>query len=1140
VSAAALPDAAARARIERDLDTTLVVEAAAGTGKTTQLIRRMIAVLREGRATIEQMVAVTFTEKAAGEMKLRLREQLDASLASATAQERDRLLDALAGLELAQINTIHGFCADLLRERPIEAGIDPLFEVLDEAAADRVLEQAFDGWFERVLADPGEGVRRILRRASFRAERIGPREQLVSACRELCEHRDFEARYDAPVYDRRACIDGLVSGLRALAQFAASVPESRDRLAQALRFFARIVADVDERERTRARDYDGLEAELHLLARPTRYEWEWNGGRGRLADGIERAEVIALRDRVRAELNAFVRYAEADLAAKLQVELREVVTERERLKHKLGALDFVDLLLRTRDLLARDAAVRAELQARYTHLFVDEFQDTDPLQAEIVLLLAADERAGEGRTVPGKLFVVGDPKQSIYRFRRADVSLYERIKAKLCASGAELLHLTTSFRSVPDIQRVVNVAFSRVMRGAADGSQAEYVALQAYRTGSADQPAVIALPVPEPYGPSGRLTKRAVEASYPHAVAAFVDWLLRHSGFRVEEDGDATAIEARHVCLLFRRFQGFGQDMTRGVVRALEARRIPHVLVGGRSLHGREEAIALRAALCAIEWPDDELNVYATLRGPFFAISDEELLCFREQRAEGIERLHPLCAPSPAQAEAHPAVTSALAILGALHRGRNRRPVADTIARLLEATRAHAGVAIWPTGEQALANLLAMMDAARAFEAHGATSFRAFVDWLERQSERGDGSEATIVEEGTDGVRLMTVHKAKGLEFPVVVLCDPTASIAPASASRYTDLERGLWAQRLCGCRPQALLDHEAEVIRHDEAEHVRLAYVAATRARDLLVVPVFGDGAGERPGMGWVDLLAPALYPEPGLRRTPRPAPQCPAFGDDTVLKRPAYAPPPGSGIAPGLHSGFGGATSVVFWDPAALALGAQPVGGVRQQHLLTATERSPRWLEAYEAFRLERARLLERSATATLVARSVTALAAAAPPGAEVAVERTAAPREGRPRGARFGTLVHAVLAHVPLAADERAVTDMATLQQRVLGATDGERVAAVLAVLSALAHPLMQRAAQAAECRREVPLLERLADGTIAHGIADLVFREPGGWVVVDFKTDVEVKATGPYAAQLGRYVDAVRAATAEPVRGLLLAV
>ena len=161
-----LPDAEARRRILTEFGTTLFVEAAAGTGKTTALVGRIVALVREGLGTLDRIVAVTFTEKAAGEMKLRLRTEIERARQDAAPEERRRLERALSELELARIGTIHSFCGDLLRERPVEAGVDPLFEIVAENEAGDLADQAFESWFQAVLADPPEGVRRILRRRS--------------------------------------------------------------------------------------------------------------------------------------------------------------------------------------------------------------------------------------------------------------------------------------------------------------------------------------------------------------------------------------------------------------------------------------------------------------------------------------------------------------------------------------------------------------------------------------------------------------------------------------------------------------------------------------------------------------------------------------------------------------------------------------------------------------------------------------------------------------------------------------------------------------------------------------------------------------------------------------------------------------
>jgi ATP-dependent helicase/nuclease subunit A len=1195
---APLPDAAARLRICDDLRTTLIVEAAAGTGKTTALVSRIVAVLRkapeDGGGTLDRIVAVTFTEKAAGEMKLRLRAEIERARTrlSAGPDERARLDEALAHLEAARIGTIHSFCADLLRERPVEARVDPLFQVAAADQAEALFDQAFDAWFQRTLNDPPEGVRRMLRRRP-RGDAYGPCDQLRDAAYKLAEHRDFTRPWRRDAFDRDQAIDAILERLAALAELGAAAERGSDYLAQNLLVLDRYLAELRRREDvTGGRDYDGLEAELVEVARWK--EWRWKGAGKAYGADLTRAEVLLRRDQVKAELDALNARAGAHLAACLERELRPPIEAYDALKTRAGKLDFLDLLLRARDLILSSRAVREELQTRFSHLFVDEFQDTDPLQAEILLLLATDDPAEtdwtRARPVPGKLFLVGDPKQSIYRFRRADVALYEATKARLVERGASVLFLSTSFRSAPSLQAAVNAAFAPLMQGegGAAASQARYVALERFRSDPVDQPTVVALAVPRPYGEYGKITDFRVRQSIPDAVGAFIHTLIKERRWTVTERVRPDArvpLEARHICLLFKRFQTYGEDTTRAYVRALEARRIPHVLVGGRSFHDREEVMAVRNALLAVEWPDDELSVYATLRGPLFALTDDLLLLYRDR----FRRLHPLqrlddgALELAAEDGTRPLeeVAAALSVLGRLHRERNRRPIADTIGRLLDETRAHAGIAIWPTGEQALANVLRVMDLGRRFETANATSFRAFVERLEVDAERGEAAEAPVVEEGTEGVRIMTVHRAKGLEFPVVILADPTSPAVHQNRSRHVDPELGLWAEPLAGCVPAELVERRDEVLRRDREEAVRLAYVAATRARELLVVPAVGDargsgGGGAQPGgggasEGWLDVLHPVLYPAPGARRHAKPAPGCPAFGTDSVLERPARCEADErEAVAPGLHAPQRGEHRVVWWDPHTLELDREPEAGLRQQRILQADmsgavsstvgvgERS------HEVWQAARQRAIHdgsvptvRVKTATELSNEATRAAAAAENDGRaghsdalpvISFEQTAAVREGRPGGKRFGTLVHAVLAEVDLRAGEEEVAAMAAAQARLLGAPAEEAEAAAASAREALRHPLLLRAAESAargECERETPLLLQQDDGTIVEGVVDLAFRErvgdAGVWTVVDFKTGTDAGAVrAGQEMQLRLYVRAISEATGERARGVVLKV
>ena len=1142
-------DTEARRRIREDLDATLFVEAAAGTGKTTELVARIVALLESGRATLEQIVAVTFTEKAAGEMKLRLRAEIE------RARERDGLspserafLDgALGQLEIAHIGTIHGFCADLLRERPVEAGVDPLFEVAPEDEQRELLDGAFDAWFQRTLADPPEGVRRVLRRRTRGPNAVGPRASLRAAAEKLLEHRDFTAAWKRTPFDRTAEIDRVMDRLATLAPLAEQASKRDSYLARSFRELKGFVDDSAHREAVRGRDYDGLEAELRQFLRAR--HWRWKGSGKWFGKGLERDDVLAQRDAVRADIVALLERAEAELASHLREELRPLVATYESLKERMGKLDFLDLLLRARDLVRDDRAVREQLQSRFSHFFVDEFQDTDPLQTELLMLLAADE-PGETdwrqvRPLPGKLFLVGDPKQSIYRFRRADVEIYESVKQRLSQHGAAVLHLTRSFRSVPSLQSAVNASFEPVMSGAESGSQARYVALEPFRPETQGQPSVVALPVPRPYGDYRTIVRWKIEESFPDAVGAFVDWLIHESGWTVAErdrPDEHVPIRARHVCLLFRRFRRFRDDMTRPYVRALEVRRVPHVLVGGRSFHDREEVLAIRNALCAIEWPEDELRVFASLRGPLFALGDAALLAFRHR----VGRLHPLRRLNPDSLEdSDRAVGEALDVLGRLHIGRNHRPVAETLVRLLEAVRAHAGIAIWPTGEQSLANCLRMVDLARRFERGGASSFRAFVERMEDDAERGESQEAPAVEEGTEGVRIMTVHKAKGLEFPVVILTDPTCNATMDVQTRHVDAEKGLWAEPLCGCVPQDLLDAREQEARRDREEAVRLSYVAATRARDLLVLPVIGDPTNAE-GEGWLDVMNPAIFPEPEQRRAATAAEGCPEFGADSVFERPDNVDrgPKGS-IAPGSHQPQAGSHRVVWWDPAVLELDQEQSVGLRQERILEADEgdiAADEGIRAHERWQAARKEALERGAEPLLRVEPVTSLAEPNEDGSCVELAEVTSDRDSRPSGRRFGTLVHATLAAVDLQADASAVHQTVQAQGRLVGASSDELAAAAIAVEAALTHPLLRRAALAkgrGELRRETPVMLLQQNGTLAEGVVDLAFREESRWIVVDFKTDRELEPRRrEYEAQVRLYVAAVAQATGEPAEGCLL--
>jgi len=1137
-----LDDCAARERIRTSLSESLLVEASAGTGKTTELIARIVSVLASGATTIDHIVAVTFTNKAAGELKLRLRQELDCARdAVGTEVERKNIEEALEHLEEASIGTIHSFCAQILRERPVEAVVDPAFEELSEQQSSRIYERAFRAWIQRKLTEGAPALRRALVRLAARNSGEGgaPVDQLKYAAWKLIEWRDHPAPWRQVPFDRDVEIDGLVEQVKLIGEAASLCAKPFDNLVKSLRPAQAVVTWIQRSEAaTRGRDYDTLESFLIKLLGDLKKDTK--KGSGFFAESLPREQVVEARGQLITNLEKFQAAADADLAATLRTEMWDLVVRYDELKRRAGKLDFVDLLILARDLVRGNAEVRRYLQQRFTHIFIDEFQDTDPLQAEILLLLTSDDpEQSDWHAVvpkPGKLFVVGDPKQSVYKFRRADVVLYRGIRDALAARGVGVVQLTASFRALHPIQECVNAAFHSEMRDDADAGQAAYSPLHGDTAAIENQPSVIALPVPRPYG-SSRVSKSAIDECLPGTIVGFVEWLVRESGWSVRDPEDPARllpVTERQICILFRRFTNYGRDVTRDYVKDLEAREIPHLLVGSKSFHSREEIETLRAALTAIEWPDDELSVFAALKGSLFGISDSTLLRFRHQfnRLNLFVRLE-----ENIEAEFRP-VAEALRLLAELHRQRNRRPIADTVNSLLEATRAHAGFALRPAGHQVLANVYRVSDLARGFELSGGISFRGFVEELEAQSEKAESSEAPVLEEGAEGVRIMTVHAAKGLEFPIVILADMTANLAAGDPDRYVDAKQHLCATRLLRCAPWELRDNEAQERLREQAEGVRVAYVAATRARDLLVVPAVGDEERD----GWLGPLNKAIYPARDRYRNATRAVGCPEFGDSSVIDRPFYAREEHS-VKPGMHSPQQGQHSVVWWDPRKLKLHAPANLGLRQEEILTAeaAEIESPSMVVYKGWveKRERAGAASQTKQFDIFTASETS---SSPTDFEVEVSIESIEKNaGRPTGARFGTLVHTILRDAALDADHAAVSALAAVHGRLLGGTAEEIEHATKSAGAALSHPLLARARLATRVHREYPILLRLDGSRVLEGVIDLAFEADGAWNIVDFKTDADLASSrAHYKRQLQWYSLAISRLNKMPVRAYLLSI
>ncbi|MFY9549739.1 MAG: UvrD-helicase domain-containing protein, partial [Thermoanaerobaculia bacterium] len=460
---AALPDEAARRAIREDLDTTLLVEAAAGTGKTESLVERMVALIRTGRTSIDRLSAVTFTIKAAAELSQRFQTRLEEAARRSQGDERARIEAALARLDTAFVGTIHAFCERLLRERPVEAGVDPGFDEMEQPEDEAARQEAWERYAEKLFSQESP----VLSHLSALGIRL---EDLRKTFDELCENEDVRPAVppESPPPDfsgeRRAVARFLRSAEADLP--AEAPPDGWSDFQEAARRALRLEAllDLDDP----AEFVEVLEALDRARKKPREA--------GRLAPAYE----ALCRDVIGPALQRWREYSYPIAMAAAVPAVADYAAWRRR--H--GRLNFQDLLLLARDLLRDHPRVRRDFQERFLPILVDEFQDTDPIQAEILFYLTGKntgERDWRAATpIPGSLFVVGDPKQSIYRFRRADIETYGLVRDRIEKAG-RVLRLSTNFRSTGRLCGWLNGVFRGLLPAGAAREQAAFVPLEAHR-----------------------------------------------------------------------------------------------------------------------------------------------------------------------------------------------------------------------------------------------------------------------------------------------------------------------------------------------------------------------------------------------------------------------------------------------------------------------------------------------------------------------------------------------------------------------------------------------------------------------------------------------------------------------------------
>jgi ATP-dependent exoDNAse (exonuclease V) beta subunit len=740
----------------------LFLDAAAGSGKTAVLVERFARAVLDDGIDVGAILTITFTEKAAAEMRDRIR----ARFVEVGAVDQARATEG------AFISTIHGFCARLLRVHALAAGIDPRFSVLDENEAGRLGDGAFDGALSELAAIEG-GV-------------------------------DLIAAYTPA--GLRAAILGVYGQLRSRGEMFPSLPalgpaQPPDR-GEVLAAGAVVAAELGSVVDPGARVLDALERLARLetvLSVPVPWPGDLDavalpGGNGAALCTPACEAYTAGLARLRAACGHVWALRSRGLLDRL---LREFGERYGALKRAASGLDFEDLELIALSLLRSDAALCTRVRERFAHVMVDELQDTNGVQLELVELVAR-----------GNLFTVGDAQQSIYGFRHADVALFSERGRRLEAAGARL-SLATNFRARGEIINAIDSAFS------------EFPPMVAGREeDAADDPRVELLVVDK-------------EAEWAGSDALAAPWRVaeaRALAARVRALVDEGAV-AGDVVVLTRATADL-----RVYERALEQHGIPTYVIGGRGYWSHPQVVDLVAYLRALANPRDEEALYTVLASPLVGVSADTLVLLAAAAREAGRDPWGMLSSGWGLGEF-------VSWFAAEREGCASRGVESLIERAMAATGYDLAVLAMPGGRRRMANIRKLMRRAREHEALHGLGLRRFLDLVARLGVSDiRESEAPVEGEALGAVRLMTIHRAKGLEFPVVCVADlgrGVRRVAPlirvgADGRFGLKLAQPGTARKVSALAYEALADEQEAA---EAAEERRLYYVAMTRAKERLIM---------------------------------------------------------------------------------------------------------------------------------------------------------------------------------------------------------------------------------------------------------------------------------------------------------------
>jgi exodeoxyribonuclease-5 len=1129
-----LPDVPARCRALLDHSSTLLVEAGAGSGKTALMAGRVALMLAHGICP-RDIVAITFTEAAAAELLERIERfvaqlsggtisrELSLALPDGLSAEQATAIGAAAdALDEITCTTIHGFCQQLLKPYPVEADLDPGAAIIDPAAATLAYQDLLKEWLSVRFGRTrdGEGLGRIPHIAPPEGEDLfaellaGDPDQVVRLITGTAEFLRSKRTARAPAGPfaaaRLRALSEAITGFAAwhadcgITEPATGAIITNLRRCQGLVDEALSASSMTGRQLTRLLLHEPPDCRHSKEPRFNKWghKGKWQNAAKDAGHAKARGDQLSaaaqdLYDRCSEAYRSFVEHIAAVAVDRFVTEFDGLRKLYANYKRQAALLDFDDLLHQARDLLAQNDVVRRALSRRYPRILVDEFQDTDPLQAEILWLLCGDGEAGtpwiERPLRPGSLFLVGDPKQAIYRFRNADVDTYLQAKDAIQTREADaVLKITANFRSVRPIIEFVNDRFQTVL--SEQEGQPGFTALAATRPADPERHAVACFDVTiddRHKNAHGGLRSDLVRREEAGAVAELVTQLIgaypvwdKHlNAMRACRPGDIALLAPTGSSLWIYE-------------RALDRLDIPVASQAGKGFFRRQEVQELIALARAIADRRDTLALGALLRGPLVGLTEEEL-------ADIIAAL-PAADTGPAPrihlwtdraAISHPVLSRTLEVFQALARKARRSTPYQLIAEAIEELNVRPILsARYRLGaERALANVELFLEMARPFDGRG---LLAFADAMRRNWEEAEDQVEGRPDAKEEAISIVTIHSSKGLEWPIVI---------PINSPTELSEETGFLHRRADDTVHFKLLGHptaDYDQVKSDEdeqvrRERVRLWYVATTRACDLLLLP----RQSERNKKDWMSLLDLRLQDVP-------------------LFERPAAAAAPSVPPEPARN----GQDDKTWQNEAATIAGSRRC----------ITWRSPSRHEEPAG---------EDCVPNATVFADPAQLAEQLPSASDVAtVSRTI--QGGRERGLVVHKLLEEVLTgETPdnaAALETRAGALLAQLAiPEAAGPEEGPHAPELAAaVVRALSLPAI--AALRPRLRPEMTVFAAQAEGkqtSYVGGVADALAYDASGFVeaVIDWKTDVDPSSrqVDLYRAQLRDYLDATGA-----TRGLLV--